>query len=193
MSTLVFATGNKHKIKEVKSILPTGIRLISLSDLAYADTLPETDNTLEGNALQKARLVCQLFGYNCFADDTGLEVEALNGEPGVYSARYAGEECDSFANVQKLLRSMAGLSNRNARFRTVIALMFDGGEYLFEGIVNGQITQSVHGETGFGYDPVFVPENHTQTFAEMGDRIKNTISHRAIAVKQLADFLAKTK
>ncbi|MDR3267561.1 MAG: non-canonical purine NTP diphosphatase [Tannerella sp.] len=191
MRTLVFATGNEHKLKEVRAILPSGIHLISLSGLAYTDPLAETAGTLEGNALQKARFVRQKFGYDCFADDTGLEVDALSGEPGVYSARYAGAACDDYANVQKLLRHLAGIPNRSARFRTVIALILDDREYLFEGIVNGRITQSMRGVAGFGYDPVFVPENHTKTFAELGDDIKNTISHRAQAVKKLAYFLAQ--
>jgi XTP/dITP diphosphohydrolase len=190
MRTIVFATNNAHKLKEVQAMLPSGIRLVSLSDLEYGDTLSETAGSLEGNALQKARFVRRKFGYDCFADDTGLEVEALGGEPGVYSARYAGAACDSLANIRKLLLHLQESSNRSARFRTVIALMLDDSEYLFEGTVNGQITQSARGTGGFGYDSVFVPVNYTETFAELGDDINNTISHRAQAVKKLADFLA---
>lgn len=193
MRTIVFATNNAHKLKEVQAMLPSGIRLISLSDLEYTGTLSETAGSLEGNALQKARFVRRKFGYDCFADDTGLEVEALGGEPGVYSARYAGTACDSLANIRKLLLHLQEASNRSARFRTVIALMLDDSEYLFEGIINGHITQSARGTGGFGYDSVFVPVNYTETFAELGDDIKNTISHRAQAVKKLADFLAVVK
>ncbi|MDR3261405.1 MAG: non-canonical purine NTP diphosphatase [Tannerella sp.] len=193
MRTIVFATNNAHKLKEVQAMLPSGIRLISLSDLEYTGTLSETAGSLEGNALQKARFVRRKFGYDCFADDTGLEVEALGGEPGVYSARYAGTACDSLANIRKLLLHLQEASNRSARFRTVIALMLDDSEYLFEGIINGHITQSARGTGGFGYDSVFVPVNYTETFAELGDDIKNTISHRAQAVKKLADFLAEVK
>jgi XTP/dITP diphosphohydrolase len=193
MRTIVFATGNEHKLKEVRIILPPDICLVSLSDLHYNQTLSETAGSLEGNALQKARFVCQKFGHDCFADDTGLEVEALGGEPGVYSARYAGEECDSKANVQKLLRNLTGIANRRARFRTVVALILDNKEHLFEGFINGQITLSMRGTSGFGYDPVFVPDNYTETFAELGDDVKNTISHRAQAVRKLAGFLAEVK
>ncbi|MDR2469487.1 MAG: non-canonical purine NTP diphosphatase [Tannerella sp.] len=193
MRTIVFATNNEHKIKEVKGILPIYVRLVSLSDLQYHHALEETSDTLEKNALEKARFVRQKFGYDCFADDTGLEVEALDGRPGVWSARYAGDECDSFANIQKLLRNLSGVSNRRARFRTVIALIQDDEEHLFEGVVNGQIIHAMRGEGGFGYDPVFVPDKHTKTFAEMSKAQKNTVSHRAQAMKKLILFLSKVK
>jgi XTP/dITP diphosphohydrolase len=186
---IVFATNNENKLKEVKVMLPSDIRLVSLSDLHYHHTLTETADTLEENALQKARFVRRKFGYDCFADDTGLEVDALDGQPGVYSARYAGEECDNYANVQKLLRNLSGTTNRRARFRTVIALVLGDEEYLFEGVINGQITHAMRGSRGFGYDPVFVPDKHTETFAEMTDAAKNTVSHRAQAVKKLTTFL----
>jgi len=191
--TIVFATSNEHKLKEVGAMLPLNIRLTSLADLRYYHELSETADTLEGNALQKARFVRQKFGYDCFADDTGLEVDALDGQPGVYSARYAGDQCDSYSNVQKLLRKLSGITNRKARFRTVIALMLGDEEYLFEGIVNGQIAEDMRGESGFGYDPVFIPDRHVKTFAELSNSVKNTISHRAQAVAKLAAFLAKVK
>ena len=152
--------------------------------------IPETAETLEGNALQKARYIKENFGYDCFADDTGLEVEALDNAPGVYSARYAGPGHDSEANMNKLLHEMKSKENRKARFRTVIALILDGKEYLFEGIVNGTIIEEKRGGSGFGYDPVFVPDTYSQTFAEMGNDIKNQISHRAEAVKKLTAFLS---
>jgi XTP/dITP diphosphohydrolase len=188
-NNLVFATNNIHKLNEVRDIFSGDITIISLSDIHCSQDIPETAATLEGNALLKARYVKRNYGYDCFADDTGLEVEALNGAPGVYSARYAGPTHDSRANIQKLLHGLTGKINRKARFRTVIALILNEKEYLFEGIANGYITESPRGASGFGYDPVFVPDNHTKTFAEMGDSIKNSISHRAKAVHQLADFL----
>ncbi|MDR2765711.1 MAG: non-canonical purine NTP diphosphatase [Tannerella sp.] len=193
MRMIVFATNNENKLKEVKAMLPSDIRLVSLSDLHYHHTLTETADTLEENALQKARFVRRKFGYDCFADDTGLEVDALDGQPGVYSARYAGEECDSYANVQKLLRNLSGTTNRRAHFRTVIALILGDEEHLFEGVIHGQITHSMRGSKGFGYDPVFVPDKHTETFAEMTDAAKNTASHRAQAVKKLAAFLTAVR
>lgn len=190
MRTIVFATNNEHKLKEVRAIMPSNIEVISLADLGFTDDIPETANSLEGNALLKARFIRQRFKCDCFADDTGLEVDTLNGEPGVYSARYAGEDCNNMGNMQKLLRKLMGKTNRNARFKTVIALMLDDAEYLFEGIVNGHITQTMRGAQGFGYDPIFVPDGFRETFAELGDDVKNTISHRAKAVRKLADFLA---
>lgn len=185
---LVFATNNQHKLDEVQKITAGHTEIVSLAAIDCHDDIPETADTLEGNALQKARYIKDKFGYDCFADDTGLEVEALNNAPGVYSARYAGPGHDSEANMKKLLREMEGMENRKARFRTVIALILDGKEYLFEGIVNGQITKDKRGTSGFGYDPIFMPDNHTKTFAEMGNDIKNTISHRAEAVKKLSAF-----
>jgi len=151
--------------------------------------IPETSDTLEGNALQKARFIYEKYHKDCFADDTGLEVEALGGAPGVYSARYAGEAHNSEANMRKLLLELEGVENRKARFRTVFALILNGKEHLFEGIVNGEITKTRRGMSGFGYDPIFVPDGYTQTFAEMGDALKNKISHRAIGVQKLCKFL----
>lgn len=190
MKTLVFATNNEHKLREVRAMMPPDIEVLGLSDLKCSDELPETSSSLEGNAMQKARYVKLKFGYDCFADDTGLEVDALRGEPGVYSARYAGPECDSIANIRKLLGNLSGKSNRNARFRTVIALIIEGSEYLFEGMIYGRITQAMRGSNGFGYDPVFVPDGYKQTFAELDENVKNGISHRARAVRKLTGFLS---
>lgn len=187
---LVFATNNQHKLDEVRKIVAGYTEIVSLSDIDCHDDIPETADTLEGNALQKARYIKDNFSYDCFADDTGLEVEALGNVPGVYSARYAGPGHDSEANMNKLLHEMEGKENRKARFRTVIALILDGKEYLFEGIVNGTIIEEKRGGSGFGYDPIFVPDTYSQTFAEMGNDIKNQISHRAEAVKKLTAFLS---
>lgn len=192
MKKIVFATNNDHKLREVKAIVPSHIEVISLMDLGCSEEIPETANSLEGNALQKARFIHQKFNCDCFADDTGLEVDALNGEPGVYSARYAGKDCNNIANIQKLLRNLSGKTNRNARFKTVIALILNDSEYLFEGVINGHLTQNMRGSNGFGYDPIFIPDRYNETFAELGDDIKNKISHRAIAVQKLAAFLATT-
>lgn len=189
MTTIVFATNNEHKLKEVRAMMPSHIKVISLAELGCKEEIPETAPSLEGNALLKVRFIRQRFKYDCFADDTGLEVDVLNGEPGVYSARYAGEECNNVSNMQKLLRKLMGKPNRNARFKTVIALSMNDSEYLFEGIVNGRITQTMRGTHGFGYDPIFVPDDFKQTFAELGDDVKNTISHRAKAVRKLSEFL----
>lgn len=190
MKTLVFATNNPHKLDEVRNIVADKVQLVSLSEIGCRHDIPETADTLEGNALLKARYIRQHYGLDCFADDTGLEVEALGNAPGVYSARYAGPVHDAEANVKKLLREMNGKENRKARFRTVIALTLDGKEMLFDGIINGTITTERRGEAGFGYDPVFLPEGCTQTFAELGNDKKNQISHRALAVGKLADFLS---
>lgn len=190
MRTLVFATNNKHKLDEVRKITSGQVEIVSLSDIQCYDDIPETADTLEGNALQKARYIHTHFKTDCFADDTGLEVKALNGAPGVYSARYAGPGHDSKANMRKLLAALDGERDREARFRTVIALILDGKEYLFEGIVNGHIIEEEKGSAGFGYDPIFVPDGYSQTFAELGDDIKNRISHRAMATHKLAEFLS---
>lgn len=190
MKTLVFATNNKHKLDEVRKITSGLVNIVSLEDIDCHDDIPETSDTLEGNALQKAEYIKEHYGLDCFADDTGLEVEALDNAPGVYSARYAGPGHDSEANMNKLLEEMNNIENRKARFRTVIALLLNGKQYVFEGIVNGEITKEKRGTTGFGYDPIFIPDNYTQTFAEMGNDIKNTISHRAEAVKKLNSFLS---
>ena len=191
MKTLVFATNNLHKLEEVRDILGGSFRIASLKEIGCTDDIPETADTLEGNSLQKARYVKEKFGYDCFADDTGLEVEALGGAPGVFSARYAGPGHDSETNMQKLLKELERKTNRQAQFRTVVALLLDGEEYTFEGIVRGTILTERRGTAGFGYDPVFVPEGYAETFAEMGSEEKNRISHRARAVQKLADFLHK--
>lgn len=187
---LVFATNNQHKLDEVRKVVTGDFEIVSLSEIDCHDDIPETADTLEGNALQKARYIKEHFGYDCFADDTGLEVEALNNAPGIYSARYAGPEHDSEANMNKLLQKMKDKENRKAQFRTAIALILNGKEYLFEGIVRGSIITEKRGNSGFGYDPIFVPENYTETFAELGNDIKNQISHRAEAVKKLIEFLS---
>lgn len=186
---LVFATNNAHKLEEVRAVVKDNIDLLSLADIGCNEDIAETGVTLEENALIKARYIKEKYGYDCFGDDTGLEVESLNGAPGVYSARYAGEGHDSDANIKKLLRELDGVGNRNACFRTIIALILDGEEYLFEGRVDGDIMMSKSGSTGFGYDPVFRPKGYSQTFAELGMKVKNEISHRANAVKKLCQFL----
>lgn len=188
---LVFATNNAHKLEEIASILGDKIELLSLKDIHCQADIPETTNTLEGNAIQKAEYIHQHYGMDCFADDTGLEVEALNGAPGIYSARYAGEGHDSEANMKKLLENMQDKENRKAQFRTAICLIMDGEKHLFEGIVKGEIIKEKKGGAGFGYDPIFVPEGYDLTFAELGNDIKNTISHRAKAVEKLCSFLNK--
>jgi XTP/dITP diphosphohydrolase len=186
---LVFATNNKHKLQEVRDIVGDRVEVLSLSDIDCHDDIPETADTLQGNALIKARHIYDKYGMNCFADDTGLEVEALGGEPGVYSARYAGEECDSEANMLKLLQNLTGKNNRNAQFRTVIALIINGEEKLFNGIVKGSISNEKNGDSGFGYDPIFIPEGYNESFAQMSGEMKNSISHRFRATKQLSDYL----
>ena len=188
---LVFATNNAHKLEEIRAILGDKMEILSLADINCHADIPETANTLEGNAHLKSEYVYNHYGLDCFADDTGLEVEALDGAPGVYSARYAGDGHDSQANMQKLLKEMEEKNNRKAQFRTVISLIEKGEEKLFEGIVRGEITQEKRGNSGFGYDPVFQPEGFDVTFAEMGSEIKNKISHRARAVKALCDYLSK--
>ena len=186
---LVFATNNRHKLDEVRAIVGDRVEVLSLNDIGCHDDIPETADTLQGNALIKARYIYEKFGVDCFADDTGLEVEALDGAPGVYSARYAGEECDSEANMQKLLQNLTGKSNRNAQFRTVIALIIKGEEKLFNGIVKGTITEEKRGDSGFGYDPVFVPEGFSESFAQMSGDMKNSISHRYRATLELSNYL----
>ena len=190
---LVFASNNKHKIKEINNILGNSFRLLSLSDVNIDEDIAENENTLEGNALAKARYVHEATGMNVFADDTGLEVEALGGRPGVHSARFAGENKDSGANIDKLLSQLEGNPDRHARFRAVIALIFNGEEHLFEGIVNGEIINDKRGTRGFGYDPVFIPENRSLTFAEMDLSEKNMISHRARAFEKLRAFLLQNE
>ena len=186
----VFATNNAHKLEEVTAILGDKIELLSMKDIHCHADIPETADTLEGNALLKARYIFENYNMDCFADDTGLEVEALNGAPGVYSARYAGGEGhDSEANMKKLLKELSGETNRKAQFRTAICLIEGGEEHLFEGVVKGEIIEEKRGNSGFGYDPVFVPEGFSQTFAELGAEIKNQISHRARAVQCLCEYL----
>ena len=189
MKALVFATNNKHKLEEIRSIACGKCQIMSLSEIDCHDDIPETADTLEGNALLKARWVKERYGYDCFADDTGLEVEALDNRPGVYSARYAGEDCISENNIDKLLGELAGVANRRARFRTVIALVTGEEEHLFDGVIYGNISTERHGEGGFGYDKVFRPEGSERTFAEMAAEEKNAVSHRARATKQLIDYL----
>jgi XTP/dITP diphosphohydrolase len=186
---IIFATNNKHKLEEIRAILGRSYSIGSLDEIGCADDIPETADTLEGNALLKARYVKTHYGYDCFADDTGLEVKALNYAPGVYSARYAGESKDSDANMRKILRELENQSDRSAQFRTVIALILGEQEYFFEGVVEGKLIREARGNAGFGYDPIFVPEGYTETFAEMEADVKNTISHRAKAVEKLKTFL----
>ena len=178
-------------MEEIRAILGNSIEILSLADIHCHADIPETADTLEGNARQKSRYVYEHYGLDCFADDTGLEVEALGGAPGVYSARYAGDAHNSEANMKKLLKDMEGIENRKAQFRTVFVLIIDGKEHLFEGIVKGEITKNRKGASGFGYDPIFIPEGYTQTFAEIGNELKNKISHRALATNKLCKFLMR--
>ena len=188
---LVFASNNPNKIKEIQQMLPESITILSLEDIGCTEEIPETAETIEGNAILKANYVTEKYGYDCFADDTGLEVEALNGEPGVYSARYAGEQKDANDNMDKLLSNLENKSNRKAQFKTVIALNCNKNQHLFTGIVKGNIIRQKIGSQGFGYDPIFVAENDTRTFAQLSIEEKAIISHRGIAVKQLILFLQK--
>jgi XTP/dITP diphosphohydrolase len=186
---LVFASNNKNKILEIQSILNGSIKILSLEDIGCHVDIPETADTIEGNAILKADYVTKNYGYDCFADDTGLEISALNGEPGVYSARYAGEQRNSDDNMNKVLNALIGSSNRNAHFKTVIALNINGKQHLFTGIAEGKITHDKKGTEGFGYDPIFQPEGYEKTFAELPLSVKNEISHRGKATQQLIDFL----
>jgi XTP/dITP diphosphohydrolase len=192
MKKLVFATNNAHKLEEIRAILGDKVEILSLNDIDCHADIPETADTLQGNAALKAQYIYDNYGLDCFADDTGLEVEALNGAPGIYSARYAGGEGhDSEANMKKLLSEMQDKDNRKARFRTVICLIEGGKEHFFEGIVNGSIIRERKGGAGFGYDPVFMPDGYSETFAEMGNDEKNKISHRARAVQKLCEYINK--
>ena len=189
MRKLVFATNNAHKLEEVRAVLDNKIEIVSLNELGCYDDIPEIADTLEGNALIKAEYVFNKFEMACIADDTGLEVEALNGEPGVYSARYGGEPHNAQKNMQKLLTNLKGIENRKARFRTVIVLKDAERELYFEGTIHGHISETPSGAAGFGYDPVFVPDGYNKSFAELGPELKNKISHRALAVEELIRFL----
>lgn len=189
MHTLVFATNNPHKAEEVGQILGPGFSIKTLKDIGCYEEIEETASTLEGNALLKARYVKEKYGYDCFSEDTGLEVEALGGAPGVHTARYAGEEKSPEANMALLLKNLSDKKSRSARFRTVIALVMNGTETLIEGICEGRIAVGKQGEGGFGYDPVFIPQGFAQTFAELGEEIKNRISHRALATEKFRRML----
>ena len=189
MNRLIFATNNSHKLQEVSSMISGLFDITGLSQTDFSGDIPETAETLQGNALMKAKYIYNILRENCFADDTGLEVEALGGEPGVYSARYAGTPCNSQKNIDKLLKKLKNIDNRTASFRTVIALIFEGQTHFFDGTVKGTITTEQHGDKGFGYDSVFVPEGYDRTFAQMTDDEKNSISHRSRAVAKLVDFL----
>lgn len=193
MRKIIFATNNAHKLEEISSILDDDYRVITLKDCGITEDIPENEPTIEGNALAKARYVHRRTRLDCFADDTGLEVDALDGAPGVHSARYATDGHDFEANIDLLLKNLAGINDRKARFRTVIALILDGKEFLFEGIVTGTILEERAGSGGFGYDPLFVPDGHTETFAQMSPEAKNLISHRGRAVRKLTAFLADTR
>ncbi|MEO8147059.1 MAG: non-canonical purine NTP diphosphatase [Bacteroidia bacterium] len=188
---LIFASNNKKKLEEIKVLLPLSVELLSLADVNITEDIPETGDTFKANALIKAKYVLSKTGINCFADDSGLEVEALDMRPGVYSARYAGEPKNDEANIDLLLKELKGKENRKAQFHTVIALLINGGTYFFEGIVRGAITAERMGNNGFGYDPVFIADGDSKTFAELSLDDKNKISHRSIAVKQLVAFMEK--
>jgi XTP/dITP diphosphohydrolase len=189
MREMVFATNNQHKLDEIGKITAGRLRILGLADIGCREEIEETGSTLEANALIKARFVKEKYGYDCFADDTGLEVDALDGAPGVYSARYAGSGCNSADNMDKLLKALQETENRAAQFRTVIALVINGEEHLFDGVIKGTIIDEKRGYGGFGYDPIFIPDGYDQTFAELGNETKNSISHRALAMQKLVNFL----
>jgi len=190
---LVFATNNQHKLQEIEQILGDSIELLNLNDINCDEEIPENQETIEGNAAEKSFYIFNKYGLNCFADDTGLEIEALNGEPGVYSARYAGEEKSAEKNMDLVLQKLSEIKNRKARFKTVISLVIDGHEIQFEGIVNGHILEEKRGKTGFGYDPIFQPEESDLSFAEMTMEEKGKISHRGRAVQKLVEYLTHSK
>lgn len=191
MKKLIFATNNQHKLEEVSHLIKDNYKIQSLKDINCFEEIPETSDTIKGNASQKSHYIYDKFGIDCFADDTGLEIEALDGRPGVYSARYAGEEHNFEKNMNKVLAEMNGITNRKARFKTVISLILNGEEKNFEGIINGVILTEKRGQEGFGYDPVFQPDGFDKSFAEMDLEEKNKISHRAIAVRNLVNYLNK--
>lgn len=190
---IVFATNNEHKLDEIKKISKGQLDILSLSDINCHDEIPETGNTLKENALIKAQFVKDKYGIDCFADDTGLEVEALGNAPGIYSSRYAGPNCNSEDNMQKLLQDLQDKGNRSAQFRTVIALLLNGEEHYFEGIISGEIIHQKEGTNGFGYDPIFRPVGYDKTFGELPEKVKNSLSHRAIATQKLVAFLLQQK
>jgi XTP/dITP diphosphohydrolase len=193
MIKIVFATNNKNKIKEVQKLLPTNIELIGLKDIGCEDDIPETQHTIKGNSIQKVNYINSKYNLDCFADDTGLEISALNGDPGVLSARYAGSERNSKKNIEKVLKNLNNIKNRNARFKTVIALSYKGEILTFEGVCEGVISDEIQGDGGFGYDPIFKPKGINKTFAELSFDEKNKISHRAIAIKKFIDYFNKLK
>ena len=188
---IVFATNNPNKLKEIQSLIPKEIEIISLNEIGFNEDIPETGDTLEANAFQKAHYIKDNFNYDCFADDTGLEIDELNGDPGVYSARYAGPERNANANMNKVLNELKGKKNRKAQFRTAIALILKGEEHLFEGKVEGYISKDKQGNEGFGYDPIFIPENDIRSFAQMSIQEKGAVSHRGRAVRKLVAYLNK--
>ena len=188
---LIFATNNQNKVGEVKRILKSQFEILSLSDIGFTGDIDETEPTIKGNSELKADFIFKKYNKNCFADDTGMEVESLNGAPGVHSARYAGDDCVYSENVEKILRELRGVKNRKAKFITVITLILDGKKYFFEAITFGKIINETRGSLGFGYDPIFLPDGYNQTYAEMTHELKNKISHRGIAIQKLTDFLTK--
>lgn len=189
MKKIVFATNNQHKLYEVRQILKQNYEVLGLRDIGFSGDIPETGNTLAENASIKSKFVLDKYGLDCFSDDTGLEIDSLGGRPGVYSARYAGEDGNAERNIEKVLTELQGNENRSARFKTVVSLFLDGKEYLFEGKVEGKIITSKRGKDGFGYDPIFIPDGFDLTFAEMPQELKNSISHRGKAIRALAKFL----
>ena len=189
MEQLLFVTHNAHKSEEVKAIVGNNFEVMNLSEINFFDEIPETGNTFKENALQKAKFLHDRLGCNCFADDTGLEVDALNGEPGVYSARYAGEPSNTQRNIEKLLENLKGKENRKAQFTTVIAVILNNETHFFEGAISGQIIDNQRGEGGFGYDSVFIPDGYDKTFAELPAEVKNSISHRAVAMQKFKEFI----
>ena len=193
MKKLVFATNNKNKVNEVRAILPSGFKLFSLKDISCEEELPENQDTLEGNALEKANYLYDNYGYNCFSEDTGLEIKSLNNAPGVYSARYAGLQRSSEDNINKVLNDLKGVKDRRARFRTVVALIMDGKRQLFEGVVEGEILNEIEGVNGFGYDPIFKPDGYDHSFGLLDKKVKLEISHRTRAVSSLLNYLNSLK
>ena len=193
MMDIVFVTNNQNKLTEIKNLVSSDYNILSLNDINFKDEIEETESTLKGNALLKAKHIHSKYGLNCFADDTGLEIDALNGKPGVYSARYAGPKCNACDNMNKVLFELKNIENRNAKFRTVISLILNSKQYFFEGECEGKILYNPTGKNGFGYDPIFSPKDSNLSFAQMDIKNKNQISHRAIAVKKLISFLSKIK